>query len=62
MNIQFIRKKTGEILRDTDDFYFIMNDKVYRDNSQTFESQSSVIGFDDCIEEAPDIVWRVLYA
>ena len=31
-HIEFYRKDTGEVLVDTDDYYFVMNDVVWTDN------------------------------
>jgi len=57
--IEFYQKTTGNICKGTNDYLFVMNNKVYRDNMKTFESQCAVIGFDDCIEEFSHIGWRV---
>lgn len=47
---------------DTDNWYeddnlFIMGNRVYRSLHHTYESQSSVIGFENFIEECPDIIF-----
>lgn len=57
--IQFINKKTGEVING-DNWLFVMNDKVYQDNFESCESQSSVVGFDTFIEERPDLEWEVV--
>ena len=57
--IEFYLKDTGEIIEHSDDYLFVMNNKVYRDNNLTFESQCAVIGFDDCIAPFFHIGWRV---
>lgn len=59
MKTEFFIKRTGEILEDTEDYYFIMNDVVYRDNGRTEESQARVVGFYDFIEPLPHVGWRV---
>lgn len=59
MHIEFFFKETGDILIDTC-VYFVMNDEVYADNGETYESQSSVVGFEDFISECPNIGWRVV--
>lgn len=41
-------------------WFFVMDDEVYCDSGRTWESQSSVIGFDDTIEHRPDVGWRVV--
>ena len=38
---------------------FVSCDKVFADNFKSFESQSSVIGFEDLCDERPDIGWRI---
>ena len=56
--IEFFIKNSNKILSDTDDYYFIMNNVVYCDNNEMYESQSAVIGFDDCIQRRDDIGWK----
>ena len=57
--IQFFRKNDGAVIAEPAIGYFVMEDKVWRDNFKTRESQGAVIGFDDCIVECPDIGWRL---
>lgn len=57
--VVFYDKSTGAPLSDTDDWYFVMNSNVYRNNGETRESQSAVVGFEDFTVECPDIGWRV---
>ena len=45
MNIEFYNKHTGEVLQNTDDTYFVMNDAVFKVSDDTFESQAAVIDF-----------------
>ena len=61
MEIEFYRKSTGEAMpKDySDDWLFVMNDKVYTDNDASFESQQATVSFDDFIKECPDMGWRV---
>ena len=60
MEIEFYKEITGEILEGTNDWFFVMNDEVYRNNGETCESQAAVVGFDDFIIKCPDIGWRVI--
>ena len=60
MKIEFFKIDTGEVLKDTDDTFFVMNNSVWCDNFVTYESQYSVIGFEDCVKERKDIGWRVI--
>ena len=57
--IEFYFKDSGKIYEHSDDYLFVMNDRVYRDNDKMFESQEALIGFDDCIEEFSHIGWRI---
>ena len=60
MKIEFFNKDTGDIIIDTNDYYFVMNDKVWMDNGKSYESQSAVVCFDNFIKEMPNIGWRVI--
>lgn len=63
MRIEFFYKETGkEINPDMvfGDDYFVMQDKVYRNNQQYFESQPGCVGFFDFIMECPHVGWRVV--
>ena len=62
MEIEFYFIETGKVLpRElTEGNYFVMNDKVFRDNGRTDESQCAVVGFDDYIEKVPSVSWRVV--
>ena len=60
MKIEFFNKETGDILMNTDDWYFVMNNEVYRNNDVYYESQEASIGFDDCVFKVPRVGWRVL--
>ncbi len=62
MKIEFFNKKTGEVIKNTDDYYFIMNGEVFIDSEVTYESQCAVIGFEDCIKKMPGIGWRLTTA
>lgn len=67
MRIEFFVKKTG-ILVDSktgpqswaSDRFLIMGGNVYEISFDTYESQSSVIGFDDFVDLRSDIGWRVV--
>lgn len=59
MKIVFYKKSDGCDMKETDNHYFVMNNEVYRDNYESFESQEASIGFDDCIARCPDISWRI---
>jgi hypothetical protein len=56
--IEFYKKDNGEILENTDDMFFVMNNEVYCDNQQCCESQEATIGFDDFVKKRDDIGWR----
>ena len=60
MKIEFYFKENGLVIVEENarDMLFVMNDIVYSDNLKTYESQSALIGFEDCISEAPHIGWR----
>lgn len=57
--IEFYFKDSGKTCRTVEDYLFVMNNKVYADNSKTFESQCEVIGFKDCIIAYGHIGWRI---
>ena len=59
MNIEFYNKHTGEVLQNTDDTYFVMNDAVFKVSDDTFESQAAVIDFNTFIEWCPTLAWRI---
>lgn len=63
MKIRFFYIATGEDIPLLESYYmnlFVMADsKVYSDNNQTYESQCSVVGFEDCIMQRPTIGWRI---
>jgi len=58
MKIEFYKKKTGRVLHDTDYCFFVMNNKVYCDTGESYESQEATICFDDFVKRRPDIDWR----
>lgn len=60
MNIEFFDIDSGETIQNSDGWYFVMSNKVYRDNGRTCESQSSVVGFEDFIAQCPDVGWRIV--
>lgn len=58
--IEFYEKQTGTALPNEDDLYFIRGDgSVWRDNCESYESQSAVIGFENCVAPCPQIGWRL---
>lgn len=59
MIIEFFKKDTGEVLKDTNDFYFVMNNVVYCDNGKSYESQCGTVSFDDFVVECPELGWRI---
>lgn len=59
MKIVFYRESNGEVLHNTNDQYFVMNDIVFRDNEKTFESQCAVVAFEDFIRACPEVGWMV---
>lgn len=63
MKIEFINNKNGAVIREGDpEFwtFFVFQNEVYRDNENYFESQGSVVCFDDFIERVPYFSWRVV--
>lgn len=60
MNIElrfFVKQTKADAPRGFD--YFIRDDgTVWRDNYKTYESQSSAVGFDNCIMPCPEIGWE----
>lgn len=60
IKIEFFIKKSGTVLTNTDDEFFVMNNEVYRDNQYYTESQERTVMFEDFIERRPDIGWRVV--
>ena len=57
--IEFFDNKSGVIAEDPYLSLFVYGNSVYQRSWNTFESQCSVIGFDDFIEERLDLDWRV---
>lgn len=62
MKIEFYDKKTYKVLSDNEaTCYFIMSDnKVYRDNGFGTESQAAYVTFENFIDEAPNVGWRLV--
>lgn len=66
MKIHFFYKATGEAIPYPDGCLFVMNDKVFCDNQNFFETQEETVHvkgiamFDDFIVDHPEIGWRVL--
>ena len=58
MKIEFYLE-TGEVIENSDDIFFVMNDVVWRDNMRSMESQEACVSFDTFVEECPHIGWRV---
>ena len=59
MKIEFYQIDDGVILNDTNDYYFVMNNEVYSDNNNTYESQCAVVSFEDFIIRRANIGWRI---
>jgi hypothetical protein len=59
MIIEFYEKESGEVVP-TGDYFILNGSEVWRDNYNSYESQSTTIGFDDCIIDCPSIGWRVV--
>ena len=64
MKIEFYHRETGDAIpkHHTDDWYFVMNDKVYKDSGDFFESQEATVSFDTFAVPCPAIKWRVVAA
>ena len=62
MKIEFYHKYTGLVIPDrtSNNYYFVMNNEVYRDNQYSCESQEASVDFDTFVEEVPDIIWRIV--
>ena len=60
MRIEFYRKDNKEVIpsRVSDDYYFVMNNKVFKDNGDFYESQQETVNFDHFVVECPGIGWR----
>lgn len=57
--IRFFLLSTGETAPDLD--YFVRGDgSVWRDNYRTYESQCSVVGFDDFVMPCENVGWEVV--
>jgi len=61
IEIEFYRKDTMEVIPkvQSDNWYFVQNDRVYRDSGETSESQEARVGFGDFIVEARKVGWRI---
>lgn len=57
--IIFYVKATTVVLENTDNYFFVMNDKVYCDSNLVTESQAEAVSFEDFIKPRPDIGWIV---
>ena len=60
MIIEFYDRKTGIVQEGADDFLFVMNNMVFKDNGDYCESQSAVVNFDTFVTEMPNIGWRAV--
>lgn len=59
--IEFYNKDTLEVADNSLDMYFVRGDgSVWRDNSETCESQAQAVGFEDFCEPCPHIGWRLV--
>ena len=59
MKIEFFMKATGTPIGiDSENWLFVMNNKVYCDNGRSCESQEATVSFETFITERPDIDWR----
>ena len=56
--IEFFNRITGASIKPAG--HFVMDNVVWRDNFESYESQSAAVGFDDFVVECPDIGWRVV--
>lgn len=56
--IEFFDKLSGNAVNNHT--FFVMDNKVYRDNYSSCESQQATVSFDDFIVECPDVDWRVV--
>ena len=62
MKVRFFYLSSGDDAPSGFDFFVRDDGTVWRDSFKTFESQSAVIGFDDCIMPCPEIGWMPLPA
>ena len=66
MYIEFYVKETGRVVVtegavwDYNDYFVRNGDEVWCDNDEYYESQSSPVGFEDCIRRCENIGWRVI--
>ena len=58
MKIEFFNKETGEKIPSGD--HFVMYNRVWCDNYESYESQEPTVCFDDFIKECPTTGWRVV--
>lgn len=60
MKIEYYNVNNSEVIEEPNDFFILNGSEVWSDNGKTFESQCSVIGFEDCIMECKNISWRII--
>ena len=58
MEIEFYNIESGEVIPSGD--HFVMYNRVWCDNYESYESQEPTVSFDDFIVEQPHIGWRVV--
>ena len=58
--LRFFDRKTGNIMPPGEDYFVRSDNTVWRDNYRTFESQCSVVSFDDFVEECPGVGWELV--
>ena len=57
--VVFCSVLTKTVIKDSDDYLFVMNNKVYSDSGYYCESQEQTVQFEDFIKERPDLDWYV---
>ncbi len=57
--LEFYFKETGEVIEEPSDYYFVMNNEVYRDNNFETESHAAMLSFEDFIVKTPNVDWRI---
>jgi len=57
--IEFYNKETT-LTVNTEDYFVLNGNEVWRDNEHTYESQCAVVSFENFIVRCEDIGWRVI--
>jgi len=60
VKLRFFDRKTGNIMPHGEDYFVRSDNTVWRDNYRTFESQCSVVSFEDFVVECPGVGWELV--